>query len=365
MPRDNTEARFTQSRTSSTLHDHKLSWKNNERSSLLEMVWPRKPYMAIARKIAIRHLPPSAFGDATQISTFSEGAFHRLFLISSPLTGEEFIFRVALPVDPFFKTESEVATMDYVRLNSPVHVPRVIAYSFDASNELGFEWILMEKVNGVQLAKVEESMSVESKICLAQQLANVLRTLWAAHEFDLYGNLYYADIWNQVNHRPTTQPSKSSRALLDSGFVIGRIVNGTFFGGKRLLFPCNRGPFKTTAEFAAAEVEILSHAVHNIGPIPNTDYYCESDEALAKNKTEVLSTLERLSEAIQKIYSSPPANGDDVNVLRHEDMSSRNVLVDPETYDLVSIIDWESVSILPAWLTQDGVPYCLRGIEVE
>lgn len=51
-------------------------------------------------------------------------------------------------------------------------------------------------------------------------------------------------------------------------------------------------------------------------------------------------------------------------MLWHDDLSSMNVLVDPKTYELAGIVDWESVSIVPAWETGDGIPYFLRGIDV-
>ena len=54
------------------------------------------------------------------------------------------IMRVAIPVEPFFKTESEVATMDYVRKHTSLPVPRVLAYDSSTSNQVGFEWIVMD-----------------------------------------------------------------------------------------------------------------------------------------------------------------------------------------------------------------------------
>jgi hypothetical protein len=66
------------------------------------------------------------------ISPFSQGAFHKLYLISTPNATTEYIMRGALPVDPFFKTESEVATMEYVREHSSIPLPRVIAYQSSA-----------------------------------------------------------------------------------------------------------------------------------------------------------------------------------------------------------------------------------------
>ncbi|KAH6952950.1 hypothetical protein DER45DRAFT_634481 [Fusarium avenaceum] len=136
-----------------TLADHHLCWRNNDTMGFLDPVWQREPDIQVARKLALEHLPTDLFSDAC-ISSFAQGAFHRLYCLSSDHTTAEYLVRVALPVDLFFKTESEVATMDYIRRNSSIPVPEIIAYASSASNELTFEWILLERVRGAPLEQV-------------------------------------------------------------------------------------------------------------------------------------------------------------------------------------------------------------------
>lgn len=47
---------------------------------------------------------------------------------------------------PRLKTESEVATMSYLREKTTVPVPRIYHYDSNPYNRLGGEWILMSKV---------------------------------------------------------------------------------------------------------------------------------------------------------------------------------------------------------------------------
>ncbi|RTE84777.1 hypothetical protein BHE90_000531 [Fusarium euwallaceae] len=341
-----------------TLAKHHLCWRNNDTTGFLDPVWPREPDIQIARKLALEHLPADLFSDAC-ISPFAQGAFHRLYCLSSKHTTAEYLMRIALPVDPFFKTESEVATMDYVKRNSSIPVPEVIAYASSASNELGFEWILMERVQGVPLDQVWDTMPFEAKMHLTAELAHSLKTL-RQRPFSMLGSIYYADVWNQVDYMPTL----GLDAGIDGTFVVGRMVSTRFFRDKRLLLRPNRGPFTTARELATSETVLLGRRTRYLSPSPGTEYYCEADEMLADDGAEVLETADKLVEVVPRIYSATD-DPEDIKVLWHDDISSMNVLVNPETFRLVGIVDWESVSIVPALETEDGVPYFLQGIPVQ
>src|SRR5882762_6144890 len=87
--------------------------------------WTVEPDMAVAKAIAVRHLPVTT--SVYEIRSFSAGAFNKLFLLY-PLgdasgTLESFIMRISLPVDPYFKTSSEVATLNFVGKNTSIPVP--------------------------------------------------------------------------------------------------------------------------------------------------------------------------------------------------------------------------------------------------
>lgn len=323
--------------------------------------------MGVARKLAVASLPVDTFADAS-ISPFAQGAFHRLYRLTSQLTTAEYLMRVALPVDPFFKTESEVATMDFVRRHSSIPVPQVVTYSSSASNELGFEWILMERVDGEPLDTIWDKMPFQAKMDLTAELARSLKQLWE-RPFPLLGSIYYADLWNQVDYAPPLGPAGGAEQHpadfgMNGAFVIGRMVSTRFFRDKRLLLRPDRGPFATARELATAETELLARRVRHLSPSPTDPYYCEVDSMLADDGDDVLDTADRLVQVLPRVFPTDDSP-EDAKLLWHGDMSLMNVLVDSETYKLAGVVDWESASVVPAWEIGGGVGDFLRGISVE
>lgn len=274
--------------------------------------------------------------------------------------------RVALPVDPFFKTESEVATIQYVRERSSLPVPRVIAFSSSSSNPLGFEWILMEKVHGVPIDQVWEHMTFDAKMSVVVEFADKIKALLDLR-FSLFGNIYFADVWNQVGYTPllagkleAAEDKVDVDIAIGGDYVIGRVVSTDFFRDKRLLLPANRGPFRTTRELALAELRVFGHRIRNLSPDPGDDYYSETDKELASAGAELVEVFDWL-ELVASTNIFPPPSPDsryetagggtppeDTKVLWHHDLSSMNILVHPETCRLVGVVDWESVGIVPA-----------------
>ncbi|RIB15692.1 hypothetical protein C2G38_1910341, partial [Gigaspora rosea] len=52
---------------------------------------------------------------------------------------------------PQWKTESEVAVMEYIRLNTHIPVPKVYYWNSSVNNPVGAEYILMEYLPGICL----------------------------------------------------------------------------------------------------------------------------------------------------------------------------------------------------------------------
>ena len=61
-------------------------------------------------------------------------------------SGKEVIARVARRFMPRLKTESEIATMQYLRERTTIPVPDVYHYDANPYNRLGGEYIIMSKV---------------------------------------------------------------------------------------------------------------------------------------------------------------------------------------------------------------------------
>ncbi|KAH8115884.1 hypothetical protein DFH11DRAFT_1506822 [Phellopilus nigrolimitatus] len=118
----------------------------------------------------------------------SVGTFHKAYLVTLETT-ETLIARVARRFMPRLKTESEVATMAYLREHTKIPVPEVYAWDGNPYNRLGGEWILMSRASGIPLRKVYHSMPLEQLVALLRNLAELLMPLFG-HRFSHIGSLY-------------------------------------------------------------------------------------------------------------------------------------------------------------------------------
>ncbi len=344
---------------------HGLEWKYE----LFDVIpsWTVEPDMAVAKAIAVRHLAvtPSSY----EIKLFSTGAFNKLFLLH-PLddtdgTFESFIMRVSLPVDPYFKTASEVATLKFVRKNTTIPVPRVIAFDSSANNELGFEWILMTKLPGVALTSLWESPEFvwESKVRLTKALAGYVKQL-TSFKFPLIGNLY-----------PSSRPEFERIAWLkhlssktrfvplpdDPEFAIGPVTTIPFFYGDRLGLRNGRGAFGTSSSYLTALLHLHISSTTNQKIAASTNDECDEDDI--SEFEDAISAYESLL-SVLPIFFPPEASDAETFSLFHDDISSNNILVDPATHHITGIVDWECVSLQPSWEVV-RVPQLFEGPEVD
>ena len=122
------------------------------------------------------------------VAFLADGGFNRVYTVDT-LKGS-YVFRVALPMNPHYKTESDVATTELVRHLTTISVPIIYAYDSSTNNALGLEWILMEKItSGKKLDDSWETMEYDTKVRLTETVAD-----WTAQLsniiFDKIGSIY-------------------------------------------------------------------------------------------------------------------------------------------------------------------------------
>ena len=329
--------------------------------------WTVEPDMAVAKAIALRHLPVTT--SSYEIRSFSAGAFNKLFSLHPPdddsSTLESFIMRVSLPVDPYFKTASEVATLQFVRKNTSIPVPRVIAFDSSADNELGFEWILMTKLPGVALKSLWESPELvwESRVRLTRSLAGYAKQL-TSYKFPLMGNLYPSNRPEFERIAWLKHHSAETRFIPlpdDPEFAIGPVTTIPFFYGDRLGLHNSRGAFETSSSYLSSllHLHISSTTNRKIAASAND----ECDEEDISEFEDAISAYESLLSVLPIIF--PPEAGDpETFSLFHDDISTNNVLIDPTTHCITGIVDWECVSLQLSWDVV-RVPQLLEGPEVD
>jgi hypothetical protein len=147
------------------VYQPRFIWESGTCGAILR--WLSPPDVTAIESVARKHLRLSA-GDHVSATFFAEGAFNKLFAITvsnrgSTLDSPQYIFRATTPVEPFFKTAGEVATLSYLQEHTSLPVPRIIAHSSTSANEVGCEWTLMEMVPGVALADAWSDIDLETK----------------------------------------------------------------------------------------------------------------------------------------------------------------------------------------------------------
>lgn len=181
-----------------------------------------------------------------KIKKYPDGLHSKAFLLTMD-SGVEVVAKVPNPNAGLahFTTASEVASMDFVRDICATTTPRVLAWSSKASeNPVGAEYIIMEKVVGMSLSSVWNSLPIDKKTVIFKQISSYQQA-WASIKFQQYGSLYYAaDVSTQVERSPICYRDKDHREVQDDRFAVGPNVsrNTVDFGRAQVNF--YRGPCK-------------------------------------------------------------------------------------------------------------------------
>lgn len=412
--------------------------------------WVRQLDETTIRSIAKRHLAcelPSPLDDGSlDLKFFTEGAHNKLYLISYANHHTEYLFRVSLPVEPYFKTESEVATLAFLRSKTSIPVARVIAWDSDFDNELGFEWLLMERIRGVTLQSVWREMSWREKTMLTTELAGIIKRLRDI-KFDRIGSLYFKSAfekepgmpnargygqegfpsraWEKKDTRdlePSTPPpmdhsvqtldtdglideqESQAQAVVGSGktttesethndenstskkpavgmarrarhpkrtdydslggFTVGPLFDRIFYMDDRVYLPGDRGPYGSSEGMLRAEVNMQLEWIKNGRSIMHSKEllseagYCEDDFE------QEAPTMEILSHTFLKIlpHICEHEKPEQRFILQHHDLHASNILVDPTSYRITGIVDWEMTCVVPTWMASTH-PVFLQDID--
>ncbi|KAF2275351.1 kinase-like protein [Westerdykella ornata] len=285
----------------------------------MEPQWTVEPDLD-AIKRTIEEIKPS---QEIEVNFMVQGAFNKIYAVKAG--DETFIMRVSLPIDPRYKTLSEIATLNWISENTSLPVPQVIDYQPEReTSAVNFEWILMTRLPGKPLADMWKTMQYTAKKQLVQQIAMYSASVFRQH-FHSIGNLFP-----------------------DSGNQIGRIVSLSFFYGDHIRQDIYRGPFETSRDWLAARLSLHEHDCRSILGILGRQEELSSDEEAEKEDAErTLGIIERLRTQLDRVFPST-TDSPEPTVLLHDDLSQNNILVD-ENGKLTGVVGWECVSALPLW----------------
>lgn len=168
-----------------------------------------------------------------------EGLFNRAFLLSFD-NGAEVVARIPTSVagPAHWTTASEVATMKLMD-DLGIPVPKVLAWSSRADTEVGSEYIIMEKAEGVSLLEVWDNMTLKQRGNVIAELVSIDKKMLDI-QFSGYGSIFLEDdMAESVKSLPINSDERFSR------YRIGPCVRRDFWKGERMSLPIDRGPCKS------------------------------------------------------------------------------------------------------------------------
>ncbi|KAK0640159.1 Altered inheritance of mitochondria protein 9 [Lasiodiplodia hormozganensis] len=332
---------------------HSAEWRIDPEDNVELIKETIRPYMRLCG------LP----SEGLEVKFLTEGAWNQVYTISASVNGvvKECIFRLALPDFPWYRTQIEVSTTEFIRHHTSIPVPRIYAFNSSMKSPLGLEWILMEKVQGRTYAEAAWSLSFDTRAAIHRKVAD-----WADElsrlEFDQIGSLYHD--W--------------SKPLSDkSSYLVGPLNDDEFKSDLRLDHDVHRGPFASMQQYTSARIAFrMADALdprmaaraayreakaqadeqeqlgYDSGFRVDAEMEAVSDELYTR---AVLAAVPRYCLALQSILPTVFASERDVGApgfarLAHIDIHGDNVMVGDDAGDLVALLDWEQTMTLPlAW----------------
>ncbi|KAH9930270.1 kinase-like domain-containing protein, partial [Fomitopsis serialis] len=258
--------------------------------------------------------------------------------------GKEIVARLPFPMagPARLTTASEVATMEFARMRMNTPTPIALDYSTDASkNEVGSEFIIMEKVPGVQLySKWNDDLPIDVFSGFTRDLVKTERS-WADARLPYIGSLYFA------KDLPKNTPSFGLPIDYPhhgqwGPFVIGPSVARKFWRGGRAQLSVDRGPWKDIRSQISAivrcEIEWLRRYAK---PLPRHSPLYRSER---ENSPEThIDVLQRCLQIIPFLPDRPEFS---TFCVWHPDLHPSNIMVDDGGPLTPSVfLDWQTATV--------------------
>lgn len=210
----------------------------NERLRLSE----RKNYININELCRVVAQSVGLFStDIILFTKIAEGGSYRIFEATFR-NGLKVIARLPYPstIPRKYGVASEVATMEFLRLHG-VPIPKVFDWNSSTSNLVGSEYIVMERVQGKELAETWYTMTFKERMALIEELVNIERILFGIR-FPASGSLFFKD---SLNAAVGTVDMPENNSIKDIGrFCIGPSTEYLWWYQRRNELAVNRGPCK-------------------------------------------------------------------------------------------------------------------------
>ncbi|OBT73709.1 hypothetical protein VF21_06167 [Pseudogymnoascus sp. 05NY08] len=263
-------------------------------------------------------------GEPCRVIERFEGAFNHCFRLRFNLSYDvDWLLRFPIPGDvmyPAEKIDHEVATMESIREKTSIPIPRVIASGRAEGRFAGLgHFIIMEFVDGERLDEalyendeIKPGIGLPTLDFIYKQMAQIHLELFE-HDFDQIGGL--------------SMPVGGGSWHISSAPLTLKMNEGQRLTGINL--NDHREPYTTTEGYLDSLVS------------QHTRLLCENPESVSNEDeySEEYCCLQTIKTLTKQIMGSVDRQGPFKLFL--DDIRFGNILVDPKTFVIKALIDWE------------------------
>jgi hypothetical protein len=125
-------------------------------------------------------------------------------------------------------------------------VPKVLAWSSKAQeNPVGAEYIIMEKVSGIELEHVWPSMSIKDRLVIVKAIAGFQKA-WTSVSFNRFGSIYYSNDLEETTGNQPLYVDADGIEITDERFAVGPSTGRESIDNGRATINFDRGPCKSS-----------------------------------------------------------------------------------------------------------------------
>ncbi|PGH29552.1 hypothetical protein GX50_07694 [[Emmonsia] crescens] len=276
-----------------------------------------------------------------------DGLYNKAFMLSMD-TGKQVIAKIPNPNAgrPYYTTASEVATMDFARTVLETPVPQVYAWNAsanDSNNSVGAEFIIMERVSGVPLSDIWWDLQPNQKLKVFAQVVRYMKR-WTSVSFNGLGGLYFVEDVDTPSREPLY--FEEGKPIRNSRFTIGPSSNREWSDEGRGDIQCDRGPWKSIIDYRRAIGDREVTAVKTLCHIPkHSAMLCGPEPLYQPTAEKKLEALRYYSQILETLLPEDPSLT--TSHLWHNDLHHENIFVNPDSLQILGIIDWQSIQIAP------------------
>ncbi|TVY54027.1 Altered inheritance of mitochondria protein 9, mitochondrial [Lachnellula cervina] len=279
------------------------------------------------------------------ISKYPDGMYNKAMLLTMN-NDTQVVAKVPNPNagKVHFTTASEVATMDFELL----FLRSFFAWSSKAQeNSVGAEYIIMEKVPGIELESVWPSMKIEDRLAVVKAIASFQKA-WTSVSFKKFGALYYAqDLDERIGNEPLYVDANGVE-VKDARFTIGPSTGRVSIDNRRATINFDRGPWDTLEEYHTAIGLREIACVGQLSRLPKSPLTLCGPGTYQPSREKKLHALNCYLKLIK--FLLPTDRSIASSHLWHGDLHVANIVVNPSKHtEIVGIIDWQSTELSPLY----------------